>query len=442
MKRLSRDAWTALTSLGSVGLAVLAAKLWGFTLHTQMADILPANYGGMIGALSAKGQTELLYCLGCLAVISFGASFALARGHMRKLPTFVAAALAAYGWAASAKTKGVGAADSFFLELSAVGFVALCWICCNIALWARDSKRYHLAHLAPLSAILLGIYAGVAAEAKCSFATLVDPERMTQPVVSKAEAPAPGTVVTLHSGMEPYVQPTTAWSYIDQNGLEMKKLLWNWDRTGAAKLVASRATLGPGTAWFCLYGAARLAPGPVTQELLAPVTDRSVCKLTSQAGARQLNLALARHRQPSLAIDSSLPDRKQRYSNGSVELSNPQASVAGTLLINGKPAAGVRLRLVDAYKPELLDQAYRNSRDNEARSFRAPNSAWGLTLAKSDCITDAQGRFRMDHLDSTNYLLQCRLEGSRSVNVTSAAPVIQLQQSQQFDAGTLQLDVH
>ncbi len=396
----------------------------------------------MIGALSAKGQTELLYSVGCLSALSLAGSFALARGHMRKLPTFIAAALAAYGWAASAKTKGVGVADSCFLELSALAFVALCWFCCTIALWARDSKRYHLAHLAPVSAILLGIYAGVSAEAKLSFNILVNRQLMTQPSVSKAEAPAPGTIVTLHSGLEPYVQPTTAWSYVDQSGLEMKKLLWNWDRAGAAKLLASSATSGPGPAWLCLYGAARLAPGPVTQELLAPVTDRNLCKLTSQDGARQLNLALARHHQPSLDIDSSLPDRKQRFSYGSVELSNPQASVAGTLLINGQPAAGVRLRLIYACQPLSLDLAYRNTRDSEERSFRGLNPEWGLTLAKTDCVTDGQGRFRMDHLDSTNYLLQCRLEGSRSVKVTSAAPAIQLQNIQQFDAGTLQLDVH
>lgn len=442
MTRLLRGVWTTLTSLGSVGLAVMAAKLWGVSVHTQMADIVPAHYGGIIGELSPKGQREMLYCVGCLSVLSLGGSFALARGHMRKLPTFTAAALAAYGWVASAKMKGVGAADNCWLEVSALMFVGLCWICCTIALWARDSKRYQLAHLAPVSALLLGIYAGVSAEANRSFAVLVDPRPTTQMPVSNAEAPAPGTIVTLHSGLEPYVQPTTAWPYVDQNGLEIKKLLWNWDRAGASKLLASTATDGPGPAWFCLYGASRLAPGPVTQEFLALVTDGNRFKLTSQDAARQLNLALARHQQPTLAIDSSLPDRKQRYSCGSVDLSNPQGSVAGTLLINGQPAAGVRLRLIDAHQPQSLDQAYRNSRDNEARSFRAPNPAWGLTLAKSDCVTDAQGSFRMDHLDSTTYLLQCRLEGSRSVQVTSAAPAIQLQNGQQFDAGRLQLDVH
>lgn len=442
MTRLSRGAWTTLTSFGSVGLAVLAAKLWGFSFHMQMGDIVPANYGGMIGALSAKGQKELLYCMGCLSVLSLAGSFGLARGHMRKLPTFITAALAAYGWAASAKMKGVGVADSCFLELSAVGFVSLCWICCTIALWARDSKRYHLAHLAPVSAILLGIYAGVAAEARCSFATLVDPDRMTRPVVSKAEAPAPGTIVTLHSGLEPYVQPMTAWSYVDQNGLEMKKLLWNWDRAGAAKLLVSKATLDPSTAFFCLYGASRLAPGPVTRELLAQLTDRNRTSLTSQDGARRLNLALARHHQPSLEIDSSLPDRKERYSYGSAELSNPQASVAGTLLINGQPAAGIRLRLVRAYDSNSVVHVYEQAKKQDERLSTVADANFGLVHAQADCVTDRQGHFQMDQLDGNHYLLQCRLDGQHQVDVKSAAPVVKIQSGQRLELGTLQLEVH
>jgi hypothetical protein len=442
MKKLSSGVATSLTSLGAAGLAILAAKLWGFIDTARAYGIVPATNEGLVGGLSIFGQQEMLYCLGCLCVSVLVASFALARGYMRSIPTFVAASLATAGWTASVQMQGYQALDARFMQVSALVFVGLCWICCTLALKLRDSKRYQVAHLASLSAILLGLCTGFSAEVRYRFTHKSEARPISHPQLNTEMAPLSATIVSLHQGLEPYAQANEPMPYLDPTSLEMKKLLWNWDRAGAAKLLSSKPTLDRLEAWLCLRGAAGLSPGPVSRELLSQVTDQNRTAITSRDGARWLNFALARHHQPVLPIDSRLAETKKPNTSLQQETTNPQACVNGKLLINGQPAAGIRLRLVQVWSPQSLAMTHAQAKARDRMDVLVTNGVSGLLSCHADCVTDAQGHFQMDSLDAKAYLLQCRLEGQHQVKLTSAAPAINLQNGQQLQLGSIELDVH